>query len=81
MYVDFIMTEITNSYDAKGTYLIALLTFPVTYISCIVFFFIFFQAKKFVESLPQSVKVDIPKDEALKLKATLEAAGATVEIV
>lgn len=36
------------------------------------------QAKKFVESLPQSVKADIPKEEADKLKAALEAVGATV---
>ena len=38
------------------------------------------QAKKFVESLPQSVKSDISKDEAEKLKAALVAVGAGVEI-
>lgn len=36
------------------------------------------QAKKFVESLPQLVKTDIAKEEAEKLKAVLEAVGATV---
>lgn len=36
------------------------------------------QAKKFVESLPQLVKTDVPKEEAEKLKAALEAVGATV---
>ena len=39
-----------------------------------------FQSKKFVESLPQDVKKDIPKDEAEKLKAVLEAAGGIAEI-
>ncbi|GAV07930.1 hypothetical protein RvY_17706 [Ramazzottius varieornatus] len=38
------------------------------------------QAKKYVESLPQVVRGDIPKDEAEKLKAQLEAAGGTVEM-
>jgi large subunit ribosomal protein L7/L12 len=38
------------------------------------------QAKKFVESVPQTVKSDISKDEAEKLKATLDAVGAMVEI-
>lgn len=38
------------------------------------------QAKKFVESAPQVVKADIGKDEADKLKAALEAVGATVEV-
>lgn len=36
------------------------------------------QAKKFVESVPQTVRADIPKEEAEKLKASLEAVGATV---
>ncbi|KAA3671061.1 large subunit ribosomal protein L7/L12, partial [Paragonimus westermani] len=38
------------------------------------------QAKKFVESAPGNVKVDISKDEAEDIKKTLEAAGATIEI-
>uniref|UniRef100_A0A2R5LHW5 Putative mitochondrial ribosomal protein l12 strongylocentrotus purpuratus n=1 Tax=Ornithodoros turicata TaxID=34597 RepID=A0A2R5LHW5_9ACAR len=38
------------------------------------------QAKKFVESAPQVVKADLPKDEAEKLKAAIEAAGGTCEI-
>nr|CAG4645998.1 EOG090X0O3H [Lynceus sp. MCZ IZ 141354] len=39
------------------------------------------QAKKFVESAPQVVKADIPKEEAEKLQAALTAAGAQCEIV
>jgi len=39
------------------------------------------QAKQFVEKAPQIVKADLAKDDAEKLKALLEAAGATVEIV
>ena len=38
------------------------------------------QAKKFVESAPQVLKSNASKDEADKMKATLEALGATVEI-
>lgn len=38
------------------------------------------QAKKFVESLPQTVKADMSKEDAEKLKETLTGAGATVEI-
>jgi large subunit ribosomal protein L7/L12 len=38
------------------------------------------EAKELVESVPKEVKTDIPKDEAEKLKAQLEGAGATVEI-
>ncbi|XP_035219285.1 39S ribosomal protein L12, mitochondrial-like [Stegodyphus dumicola] len=38
------------------------------------------QAKKFVESAPQILKADIAKDDAEKLKAALEAVGATCEI-
>jgi len=38
------------------------------------------QAKKFVESLPQSVKTDVSKEEAEKLKLALTAVGATVDI-
>ncbi|KAH7943968.1 39S ribosomal protein L12, mitochondrial [Rhipicephalus sanguineus] len=39
------------------------------------------QAKKFVESAPQVVKADLPKDEAEKLKSSIEMAGGTCEIV
>jgi len=38
------------------------------------------QAKKFVESLPQTLRSDVTKDEAEKLKVALAAVGATVEI-
>ncbi|KAK7113553.1 large ribosomal subunit protein bL12m-like [Littorina saxatilis] len=38
------------------------------------------QAKKFVESTPQVVKADLPKDEAEKLKEELIAAGGSVEV-
>lgn len=38
------------------------------------------QAKKFVESSPQVLKSGIPKDEAEKLKKSLEALGAVVEL-
>jgi large subunit ribosomal protein L7/L12 len=38
------------------------------------------EAKALVESAPHSVKENIPKAEADKLKAELEAAGAKVEI-
>ena len=38
------------------------------------------EAKTLVESAPKAVKEGINKDEAEKLKAQLEAAGATVEI-
>ncbi|KNE67388.1 ribosomal protein L7/L12 [Allomyces macrogynus ATCC 38327] len=36
------------------------------------------EAKKFVESAPKMIKEDVPKEEAEKMKAALEAAGATV---
>ncbi|KAJ9079863.1 54S ribosomal protein L12, mitochondrial [Entomophthora muscae] len=36
------------------------------------------EAKKFVESAPKVIRSDVPKEEAEKLKATLEAVGATV---
>ncbi|XP_061829461.1 large ribosomal subunit protein bL12m-like [Nerophis lumbriciformis] len=36
------------------------------------------QAKKLVESLPQEIRANVPKDEAEKLKAALQAAGGTV---
>jgi large subunit ribosomal protein L7/L12 len=36
--------------------------------------------KKHVESAPKAVKEGIPKDEADKVKESLEKAGATVEI-
>ncbi|XP_060076669.1 large ribosomal subunit protein bL12m-like [Ylistrum balloti] len=39
------------------------------------------QSKSFVESTPQVVKSGISKDEAEKLKATLEAVGASVEVM
>ena len=38
------------------------------------------EAKEFVESVPQTVKEGLPKEEADKIKADLEEAGATVEI-
>ncbi|RUS89718.1 hypothetical protein EGW08_002536 [Elysia chlorotica] len=38
------------------------------------------QAKKFVESAPQVVRADIPKEEAEKLKEALVAVGAEIEI-
>lgn len=38
------------------------------------------QAKKFVESAPQILKSNMPKDEAEKTKTALEALGAVVEI-
>lgn len=38
------------------------------------------QAKKFVESTPIVVKTDIPKDEAEKLKAAIDAAGGVSEV-
>ena len=37
-------------------------------------------AKKFVESVPGTVKKDVPKDEAEELKKKLEAVGATVTL-
>lgn len=36
------------------------------------------QAKKLVESLPQEIKANVPKAEAEKIKAALEAVGGTV---
>lgn len=39
-----------------------------------------FQAKKFVEGVPQVIKGDIGQDEAEKLKKTLEAVGGICEI-
>lgn len=38
------------------------------------------QAKKFVESVPQTLKENLPKEEAEKLKKTFEALGATVTL-
>jgi len=38
------------------------------------------EAKDLVEGAPKDVKVDVKKDEADKIKAVLEAAGAKVEI-
>ena len=38
------------------------------------------EAKALVEAAPKAVKEGAPKDEAEKMKATLEAAGAKVEL-
>jgi large subunit ribosomal protein L7/L12 len=38
------------------------------------------QAKKFVESVPQTLKENVPKDEAEKLMKTLQDLGATVSM-
>jgi large subunit ribosomal protein L7/L12 len=38
------------------------------------------EAKDLVDGAPKAVKEGIPRDEAAKLKATLEAAGAKVEV-
>jgi large subunit ribosomal protein L7/L12 len=38
------------------------------------------EAKDLVEGAPRDVKVDVKKDEAEKIKAQLEAAGAKVEL-
>ena len=38
------------------------------------------EAKTLVESAPKAVKEGVAKDEAEKMKATLEAAGAKVEL-
>lgn len=38
------------------------------------------EAKEFVESAPQTVKEALPKEEAEAVKASLEEAGATVEL-
>jgi len=38
------------------------------------------EAKDLVEGAPKDVKVDVKKDEADKIKAQLEAAGAQVEV-
>ena len=38
------------------------------------------EAKDLVESAPKAVKEGVPKDEAEKLKKTLEGGGATVEL-
>ena len=38
------------------------------------------EAKTLVESAPKAVKEGVSKDEAAKLKAQLEAVGATVEV-
>ena len=38
------------------------------------------EAKALVESAPKAVKEGVSKDEAEKIKAQLEAAGATVEV-
>jgi large subunit ribosomal protein L7/L12 len=38
------------------------------------------EAKTLVESAPKAVKEGVNKDEAAKIKAQLEAAGATVDV-
>jgi large subunit ribosomal protein L7/L12 len=38
------------------------------------------EAKDFVEGAPNTVKEDVPKEEADKIKGQLEAAGAQVEV-
>ncbi|KAL1407590.1 54S ribosomal protein L12, mitochondrial [Vanrija albida] len=38
------------------------------------------EAKKFVESVPQTLKENVPKEEAEKLQKTLEGLGATVSL-
>jgi large subunit ribosomal protein L7/L12 len=38
------------------------------------------EAKDLVEGAPKTVKEGVPKDEAEKIKATLEKAGAKVEL-
>jgi large subunit ribosomal protein L7/L12 len=40
----------------------------------------FFQAKKFVESLPKILKENLSKQDAEKMKATFEALGAVVKL-
>lgn len=42
--------------------------------------FCFFQAKKFIESLPQTVKTDMKKEDAETLQKQLEAVGGTVKL-
>lgn len=42
--------------------------------------FDWFQAKKFVETLPAVIKADIPKEDAEKLKDAIAAAGGICEI-
>ena len=42
--------------------------------------FFHFQAKKFVESVPVTVKTDLIKDEAETLLKALENAGGTAQI-
>ncbi|WWC72989.1 mitochondrial 54S ribosomal protein bL12m [Kwoniella pini CBS 10737] len=39
------------------------------------------EAKKFVESVPQTIKENLPKEEAEKLQKTLQDLGATVSLV
>lgn len=38
------------------------------------------EAKEYADSVPKELKKDVPKDEAEKIKAKLEEAGATVEL-
>ncbi|KAI9636785.1 ribosomal protein L7/L12 C-terminal domain-containing protein [Dioszegia hungarica] len=39
------------------------------------------EAKKFVESCPQTLKENLPKEDAEKLQKTMQALGATVSLV
>lgn len=39
------------------------------------------EAKKFVESAPQTLKENVTKEDAEKIKAAIEAAGGKVELV
>ena len=38
------------------------------------------EAKEFVENLPATIKKDISKDEAMKIKSDLESIGAKIDI-
>jgi large subunit ribosomal protein L7/L12 len=40
----------------------------------------FSQAKKLVESLPQTLKENLPKDEAEKMQKAFEAFGAVIKL-
>jgi large subunit ribosomal protein L7/L12 len=53
--------------------------YPVRVLALILIFAIL-QAKKFVESLPKTLKENLPKEEAEKLKKTFEALGAVVKL-
>ena len=57
-----------------------LLTSSSSSSSSSVFFCFLLKAKKLVEDLPQTIKRDINKEEAEKIKAALEEIGGSVEI-